>query len=366
VEPWAPARAVRTVLRDLLATPDLRGAALMEEIRAVGESLAVDPFRACLEFLAAGRAGEPEARQIVERIESHRADLESRLERDPGFAVAAADFLHATRPGTWGGGPDAGARAPAPNDTGRCLDDVLECELRRHQRTGRPLGLVLLSPLVPSDEPGWSGTMAALSEAARDIDRIARVLPDGVAVLLPCTAGDDAVRAAARLRAVAGRVTGTAWSAGVAAVPEGPEGAEALAAAARRALAEAVREGAAVRRAAPERRRHGRRPPSGDLRARIGAGERAAEAVVEDLSLGGILVRTPRPLVPGLRVALEIGAAPPRARRLSVDARVVRSEAPAPGTTGSWRAALSFEVGNQALPVLADLLASGREPGERR
>jgi PilZ domain-containing protein len=335
----------------------------MEEIRAAGLALSIEPFGACLDLLAAGRAGEAEARRLVETIEAHRAGLESRLERDPGFAVAAADLLHSTRPGTWDPGA---ARASGAVDTRRGLDDVLEREVRRHDRTGRPLGLLLLCPRIAPEERVWGATLAALGEAARDVDRIARVLPEGVAVLLPCTTGDDAVRAAARLVAVAARVTATPWSAGVAAIPEGPTDANALAAAARGALAEAIREGGVVRRAAPERRRHGRRAPSQGLSARIGAGSRSAEAVVEDLSLGGVLVRTPRPLVPGLVVALEIGGAPPRACRLSLGARVVRSEAPAPGTTGSWRAGLAFEAGNDALPLLADLLASSRPSGERR
>jgi len=59
------------------------------------------------------------------------------------------------------------------------------------------------------------------------------------------------------------------------------------------------------------------------------------------------------------------GAGLPRARRLAVGARVVRSEAPAPGTIGAWRAALRFEVGAEVLPILAELLAAGRVP-ERR
>jgi hypothetical protein len=362
VEPQAPPRAIRTVLRNLLTTPGLRGAALVEEIRAAGDALAVEPFAACLDLLAAGPANATEALEIVETIETHRADLEARLERDPGFAVAAADLGHATRGRTWFRGV---ARTPAPHQGGRCFDTMLECELRRHQRSGRPVGLVLMSPRVPPDERGWREILSALVEAARDVDYITRVLPEGVAALLPCTGGDDTVRAAARLRVVAGRVAGESWSAGVAAVPECAARPDALAAAARRALADAVRDGAAVRCSAPERRRHGRRPPGEGLSARIETGRSVAEAAVEDLSLGGMLVRTPKPLVPGLRVALEIGAGPPRGRRLALAARVVRSEAPAPGTTGVWRAALAFEAGDDALPVLAELLASSRGAGEQ-
>src|SRR5262245_37344750 len=135
VEPQAPPRAVRIVLRDLLATPGLRGAALMEQIRAVGDTLHVEPFGACIDLLGAGRASGAEARRLVESIESHRADLESRLGRDPGLAVAAADLLHSTRPATWGRGADTGERPPAPDDTGRGLDAALEREVRRHERT---------------------------------------------------------------------------------------------------------------------------------------------------------------------------------------------------------------------------------------
>jgi len=338
---------------------------LLAAIQAAGEALAVEPFGACLTLLAAVGANGTEARQVIEAIESHRAVLESRLLRDPGFAVAAADLLHPSGDGEWVAVAARGPRPQAPTERGRGFDEVVESEVRRHQRTGRPLGLVLMSAGVPPDERGWRDTVAALVEAARDVDHVARVLPEGLAALLPCTSGDEAVRAAARFRGIACRVAPTAWSTGVAALPGIPASAAALAAEARRALEHAVRDGAAVRRSAPERRRHGRRAPAEGLDARVRSGRREAEATVEDLSLGGILIRTPRPLLPGLRVALEIGAPPPRARRLALGASVVRSEAPAPGTTGAWRAALRFEAGAEALPALAELLAASRAPEER-
>jgi hypothetical protein len=365
VQPQAVPRAVRTVLRDLLATPGLRGTPLVAAIQAAGDALAIEPFGACLALLAAGRASEAEARPVIEAIESHRAVLESRLLRDPGFAVAAADLLHASGAGGWAGGTGRGTRPPAPQGRSRSFDEIVECEVRRHYRTGRPLGLILMAPAVPPDERGWRDTIAALVEAARDVDQLARVLPEGVAAILPCTSGDEAVRAAARFRSIASRIAVTAWSTGVAALPGLPAGAATLAAAARRALEDAVRDGAAVRRAAPERRRHGRRPAAEGLNAQVRTGRQVADATVEDMSLGGMLIRIPRPLVPGLLVALEIGDAPPRARRLALGARVVRSEAPVPGTNGAWRAALRFEAGAGALPALAEMLAAGRAP-ERR
>jgi len=365
VQPQALPCAVRTVLRDLLATPGLRGAPLVAAIRTAGEALEIEPFEACLALLSVGRAGESDARQVVEAIESHRAVLESRLLRDPGFVVAAADLQHATGSGRWGAGAGRGTRPPADLECHRIFEEIVECELRRHARAGRPLGLVLMSPIVPPDEGGWRDTIAALVETARDVDHIARVLPEGVAAVLPCTSGDEAVRAAARFGGVTGRITGAAWSAGVAALPGCPASVAGLAAAARGALKEALRDGVAVRCAAPERRRHGRRPAAGGLSARIRVGRQVSDATIEDMSLGGILIRTPRPLVPGLRVALDIGDAPPRARRLALGARVVRSEAPAPGTIGAWRAALRFESGAESLPALAEFLAAGRAPEER-
>ena len=362
MQPHALPRAVRTVLRDLLATPGLRGTPLVAAIRAAGDALAIEPFEACLALLSVGRTSESDAQQVVEAVESHRAVLESRLLRDPGFAVAAADLLHASGAGPWGDGAGRGTRSPTAQERSRSFDELVEREVRRHHRTGRPLGLVLMSPVRPPDEREWRDTIAALVETARDVDHIARVLPEGVAAVLPCTSGDEAVRAAARFRSVAGRITVTAWCTGVAALPGTPASAAALAAAARGALEDALRDGAAVRRSTPERRRHGRRPAAEGLNARVRMGRQVADATIEDMSLGGILIRTPRPLVPGLRVALDIGHAPPRARRLALGARVVRSEAPAPGTIGAWRAALRFEAGAESLPALAEFLAAGRAP----
>jgi len=70
------------------------------------------------------------------------------------------------------------------------------------------------------------------------------------------------------------------------------------------------------------------------------------------------MVRSPRPLVPGLRVELEIGGDPPRAQRCAIPAVIVRAEAPPPGSRGAWRAALRFDQEGVSVPFLAGLLAA--------
>jgi PilZ domain-containing protein len=360
VQPQALSRAVRNALEEAVATPGLRGDRLVAEIESLGARLGLEPFRACLRIFDAGPEIADEARSRFEAIEAHRTALESRLLRDPGFAVAAADYLHASGGVAWT--RLAGRSLPVAGlpHQGRTFDACLAAEIRRHQRTGRPLALVLLSPETLPGENAWSDCMTALLEAARDVDHIVRIVPEGVAAILPCTGVAEAVRAAARLRGIAERVVPGAWHCGVAALPDAPAGLEGLAAQARAALDEARREHAGVRCAEGERRRHGRRPAAPGMAARVSVGHRAAEAEIEDVSLGGILIRTPRALVPGLRVGIAIGEAPPRARRLALEARVVRSEAPPPGTNGSWRAALRFDARPGQIPALADILAAGR------
>ncbi|HUD73038.1 MAG TPA: hypothetical protein VMQ62_13850, partial [Dongiaceae bacterium] len=281
MRPTAVPRVLRSNLRDVLATPDLRGPALLAAIESAGGASGADPFRACLEMLAETAPEGDEARRRVEAIETHRAQLESRLLRDPGFAVAAADCL----PGAGGGAAATAARAPqGPGrpEPHHDFDAAFAAELSRVRRTGRPLTLLLAAPTTPPEESRWVDLLAALRESARDVDRIARCLPEGIAGLLPCTTSAEAARAAARLAGIAERVTGIGWCVGVASAPmAGLEPAE-IAAAARAAVARARRDGpGTVRLASGDRRRHGRRAPLGDLRARVGPPHRSAPADVE-------------------------------------------------------------------------------------
>ena len=363
MRPLALPRALRSTLRDVLASPDLRGPALFAAIEAAGAGAGVEPFRACVAFFADAAPDEAEARHRIEAIEAHRDLLESRLLRDPGFAVAAADSLPGRGGALSGSGPSSprSGRPEAHAD----LDAAFDAELSRVRRTGRPLTLALAAPIEPFEEDRWADLLAALRESARDVDRIARCLPEGIAALLPCTSSGEGARAAARLAGVAERVSGTTWCVGVACAPESGGEASDVAESARRALARARRDGpGAVRLASGERRLHGRRAPIGDLRARVGPKDRQAPADVEDLSLSGALVRSPRPLVPGLRVELELGVDPPRAQRCAIPATIVRAEAPPPGSRGAWRAALRFDPQSVPVPLLADLLAARRDRGE--
>ena len=355
-------------LRGLLSAPELRGPALLGAIEAAGRAHAVEPFRACLALLSHEAGEEAEARAAVLAVEAHRTALETRLGRDPGFLVAAVDYLPTT--GRSSGRPQA--RAAAPGGIAReAFDERLRLETRRAARTGRPVAVVLLAPDPPAPpEPLAVAAAEALRTAARDIDELVRLLPSGVAAILPCTSATEAARAARRLLPVAARASGGAWRAGVAAAPPGRCDAEALAGEARRALERARRrDGAAVEGASLERRRRPRRAAAGSVRGRVrlddarpaddARGRREQEAVVLDLSMAGALVRLRAPLRRGDRVVLDLREACARPVSAALPARVVRAEGPA-SPDGPFRAALRFEPAAGRTFRLAEIVAGLR------
>ena len=97
---------------------------------------------------------------------------------------------------------------------------------------------------------------------------------------------------------------------------------------------------------------------------RYGAGE--TEIVVEDLSLGGARLTTRRPIPQGDRVTLSLAATANRARRMFIDARVVRiDEAEGAYTAPTFRAGLEFlpdEAVHNAIKTMIDGLPGARDP----
>jgi hypothetical protein len=362
VEPQTLSRAARDAFRDILGDPALGGRDLASVIEGAGARLGVEPFSACLAILSVPPRDETEARQTFEAIEAHRVDLTRHLGRDPGLPVAAADYLQVTEGQAWRTSLRLSRRTRAADPREGALDETLAAELRRCARLGRALGLVLLAPEGgPLDEAAESRAGAALREAVRDVDRVVRLLPAGYAVVLPCTPGGEAVRAAARLRAVAGRAAGRCWSAGVAAVPGVRPDAEALAASARAALSLARRGGAgAVCQGEGDRRRARRRAVGPSLAAAVAAGGRRLPVAVEDLSPCGALVRIDREIGTGTRVTLTLRETTPRPRVEAIPGRIVRLvPAAAPRQAGeSWRAAVAFEPRADLGRRVADLIAA--------
>jgi GGDEF domain-containing protein len=329
----------------------------MTSIEEAGLRHGVEPFRACLSLFSTTPRVESEALSTLEAIEAHRESLSGHLSRDPGFAVAAADFLHAAQEVGWSGGPHPGVDDSTEAAGGGAFDDLLARELRRHTRSGRPMALVLLGSRRASDA-ARQAVYAVMRAAVRDVDRAARVLPEGIAAILPCTTGDEGLRAARRYLGLLHDEDMATWSAGVAAIPEQPADPDRLAAAAREALRDALAEGqGGVRRAHREKRRCVRRRACGGLVASVVTGGRERAAEVLDLSAGGALLRLDEPLSCGQVVTLAIMEVAIRPRRALFAARVVRSAATAVREGAGCRAALVFEPRPSDLPVMADILA---------
>lgn len=349
-------RTLLNRIHDLLGRPELRGEILAEALEQAGRDHGAPPFQACLGFVSGRPRTEAEAREALRAIETHRGLLEARLGRDPGFLVAAVDHL--------GGREAAGGRRPsAASGAGLAppeapFEDRLDAELRRAERTGRPLVLALLAPRGPVEELSIEAAAAALKRARRDVDVVARLVPCGFGVIFPSISRPAGERAASRLLEVAERASGTEWCVGLAqSRPEEP-GIESLAAAALRALRLARSGGRAVR-AAAERRRH-RRASGAELRARVASPlpERPVEIV--DLSASGVRLRGASGLIEGDSLSLELTGPAPRGGSAQVRGRILRRE---PGLDADTSVLLldGEEVSSDLVALLAGLPVLSKE-----
>jgi GGDEF domain-containing protein len=373
-DPERPQQEIRSALED----PAVRGPRLIASLEEIGARRGIEPFRVCLRDVARVDRPEAEARAMLTVVEEHRAGLQVRLGRDPGFCVSALDYLH----GLEGFIPEpafreSGVAEPAPGAAvapPRPIDELLATEVRRGERFGRPLALLILAPdrLPGAAEAAMAAAAATLREVGRDSDHAARIVPAGFALVLPCTGSRPALSAAGRLRAALRSGGGPTWSAGVATCPEQPWDAAELARRAREALRAAQRGGGdAVETYHEERRAHPRRPVGALLEARLHGIGAESETIIEDLSLGGALVGTRARLETGTALVLTLREGSARPREVAIPVRVVRS---APSTAhgsadGAWSAGLAFAVENAArvriASLLADLTAARRgDPGE--
>ncbi len=358
----------------ILWDPALRGARLSEAIVDLGARHDIEPFRACLHRLAGLERPEAAARPLLEEIDRHRASLEARLGRDPGLGVAALDFLHGLE-GTIrdpifreeGEGAPRATRSAGPGS----IDEILALEVRRGERFGRPLAVAVLAP--DGEGATAEGTMnlaaAAVKEALRDTDQAVRLVPQGFALILPCTPAGGAQQAAERLCRALRTATGTTWSAGLAACPDLAWDADALGSHAREALAAARAAGGdAARRFRPERRDHPRKGVGAALVATVRRDGAETPAEVRDLSVGGALLFTRARLDPGSEVQLALRETSARPREVLLPSRVVRAEVvhdeAAPGAAGEplRRAGVSFQAEAEARFRVAGLLAGIAEP----
>jgi hypothetical protein len=340
-------RTLLNRIHDLLGRSELRGERLAEALEQAGHEHGLEPFRACLGLVSQRPRSEGEARLALSAIETHRGALEERLGRDPGFLVAAVDHLRDSE-GTGGRRPVAAPSGPRASPGDAPFEERLDAEIRRSERTGRPLVLALLAPRGPVEDLSVEAAAAALERARRDVDILARLVPPGFGVILPSVACDAGERAAARLVEVASRASGGEWCAGVAGRRDAEPGVEGLAAAALRALRLARAGDRAVRSVIPERRRQ-RRLSGAEIRARL-EGDREAEVV--DVSARGVRLRPGAPLPAARPLSVELRGPAPRARGARVRGRVIRTQAGSEGES----AVLLFDEGCDS-PDLVALLA---------
>lgn len=358
MQPLASSRAVRESLRQILASSELRGVSLVKLIEDVGRRHEVEPFGVCLALFSRAARSEPDARITFEEIEAHRDAMRVHLQRDPGFAVAAADYLQIVEGLGWNRGEAPHGRGPIVRGNERSFDRLLDVELRRHARHSRPLSLLLLAPWCPVEPDAVAAAATAVSGAVRDVDQPARVLPEGVVVLLPCTEGSDGAAAGRRLTGVAERASRAAWCGGVAALPGAAADLETFGAVARDALEQALQDGPGrVRLSRRERRRHPRRVADGAIQGRIRSGDRLIAVEVVDLSLHGALLEASSPIPIGDSIVLEVAERTPRGRSAEFAARILRSETATRGSRPVWRAAVRFETAGGVLPSVTHILA---------
>ncbi len=346
-----PKDAVQDDIRKVLDEKVLRGDRLIEAISDLGPRHSVDPFRAALSFALPMDFTEPEARDTVAGIESHRGEIEALLGRDPGFTVAAFDLLYEKErtlrdPVFRDGRPEAAA-VPAPGPRPRPsdrLEDILRRETRRAERSGRSLAVVVLSPddpAAPATGPAEAG-LVALCDSARDVDSVAAAQDGDYVVVLPCTGGREGLRAADRLRRALRVSTGIPFSAGVAAASGRAADAHILTRFARQALREARGSGSGAALHRLERRAHSRILVGTTVPATLRSGGSESEIVVEDLSLGGALLSTPHRVAPGGEVVLALRGPSTRPAGFLLPSRVLRAQdGPTPGQA-PFRAAVGF------------------------
>lgn len=384
MDPRALTRAARDEIRTILGDPALHGGRLAEAIRDLGARHAIEPFRACLGAITPIDRTEPAAQRFIQSIDTHRSVMQAKLGRDPGFGIAAIDYLHnverfiddplppASRAGTSTGWV---RREGAVLES---LQQALVLNVRRCERFGRPLALAVLRPdrAAAGRSRIPSTTVAALQGAVRDVDHAARILPEGFAVILPCTSGQGGVITAERLRVMLTSAVEARWSAGVASCPEYPWDAIRLARRAQEALVRARgRGGDRTEWSHPERRAARRRTiGNGGLSVSLPGHAAQRRIDIDDLSMSGARVRTERRLAREQRVTLALSGNSARSRHVALAARVVRAERKERGADADWSIGLQFVDDEPARSRIAGLIAdlppechsAERRPPERR
>jgi diguanylate cyclase (GGDEF)-like protein len=324
---------------------------------------------------------EEEASGLWDSLGAHREALASHLGRDPGWSVAAMDYLQQQK--AFFSAPalveDAFLenvfRAARPNAgtrlaSSRWFLDLMKREIRRARRASRGFCLILaeLDGLGRVNAAyGRTTGDAALKEVfrtlgarLRDTDVVARAGGTRLALLLPAARRLGAHAAAERVRAAveertrqpgrAGERLLLTLSAGVSAYPDDGETAERLFQCASLALEQARAGGGNSTVLHFQEKRRGVRFRVVGRTLECGVlGTEAAEPMrlkVCELGTTGALVESPGPLRVGDELEIRLPEAPPRPD-LRLRARVERLIPPSPRSpTEGFRVAMGFLSGD--------------------
>ena len=350
-------RPLRRRLAAVLFDPRVEPARLVPRLRELGTLERHDACAAALEALAGIELPEADAESLLVSVSAHREELGRRLGRDPGLAVALADYLGNVTEHM----PDAvfvdGARLER-SERDALVDPLtglsdrqtflerLGLEIRRARRFAGHVAVATLDldSFQPVNEiygrPLGDRVLRRAAEllrgTVRESDLAARTAGDEFSVILPHTgrlgAFLAAERARARLasqflsRAVDGRVVAMTVSGGVACFPGDADTAPTLLAAALRALRRAKARGGNQVVMHPEEKRRAPRWPlrrASAVTLVVRPGSMSAPAKALELSERGALVEAPFECERFQAVTLVLGS---REGKHEVPAWVVRIE----------------------------------------
>ena len=378
-------RARRRLARTL-EEPGVEPLRRIERLRAWGENEGIAPFAQAALNLFHLDLEEEEARGLIERVLAHRASLGVALGRDPGLAVAAADYLvnverrlHQPTLVEMDAWERTSRSARTDALTGlvnrAAFLEALDLEIRRARRYGLPLAVVLLDLDGFKEVNDRHGHLlgdvvlervgTVLRRTAREADTAGRLGGDEFALLLPEAVRLGAFAAAERVRravrrafeseTIDGAALALTLSGGIATWPEDGAYAQDLLQRADAALYRAKRFGRdRVVLHHLERRAEVRWPARpGTFVAWSRAGAAAwSRARVVDLSARGALLEDDGIATPPSAIDLAFESRAGDERR--VRGRVVREDR-GTGPEAARRAGVSFDA-----PLPADLLRDRR------
>jgi len=390
--PVGPSTAQRERLARLIADPALEGPRLLAKLRELRALEGIDVFSAALETLMSVRWPEARAEEFLLELVRNRADLVSRLGRDPGLAVAATDLL-ASGGGAldnpvfveWSERGPGGRRGVADPLTGlqhrKSFVATLVSEIRRCERGSAPMALVVadldsfgsVNELYghPLGDHVLRRCGRTIRRTVRDSDVAWRLDGDEFAVILPRTRQLGGWAAAERLREaverafaekpVEGRIVGMTVSCGVSCFPEDGETAAGLLRSARQGAERAkVRGRNRVMVRARDRRASVRLIARPTTRARVSLGQERGlrDARLLDLGRSGAMLEVDKGAEEQQRALLVLEAA---GSSTTMHGRVTRAVTEG-GAEQKARLAMTFD--ERLAPAIVRVFATTCGAGE--